>query len=227
MSEKIRAVIFDKDGTLHDTERLFGIAWRRAAEDMAVPDIETTLRDCTGRALPGIATYWAEKYPTIPFDEYLPLRQRYFHALLADAVPIKPGAMALLDYLRAHDYRLAVATSTPYDEAMDHLIRSDMAGYFDAVVGGDMIEHGKPAPDIYLLAAEKLGIAPAECIGVEDSINGILAVHAAGMRPLMVPDLIEPTAEIEPLLWKKCARLDELIDILESKAKGNARATRS
>lgn len=214
MSNSIRAVIFDKDGTLHDTEKYFQIAWRRAAEDLSVPDIETTLRDCTGRAIPGIAAYWAEKYPTISFEDYLPVRQKYFHALMEGGVPVKDGAMPLLAYLKSHGYRMAVATSSPYAEAMDHLTRCGMTEYFDAVIGGDMIEHGKPAPDIYLLAAERLGVAPACCIGVEDSANGIRAIHAAGMRAVMVPDLIEPTPDIEALLWAKCARLDDIIGLL-------------
>ncbi len=217
MPHTIKAVIFDKDGTLHDTEKLFAIAWRRAAEDLSVPDIESTLRDCTGRAIPGIAAYWGEKYPTISFDDYLPVRQKYFHALVAADVPVKAGAMSLLDYLKTHGYRLAVATSSPYAEAMDHLARSGMADYFDTVIGGDMIEHGKPAPDIYLRAAHDLGVDPADCVGVEDSINGIRAIHAAGMRPILVPDLIEPTPEIEALLWAKCERLDEIIGLMEWK----------
>lgn len=216
MPKKIRAVIFDKDGTLHDTERLFRIAWRRAAEDLSVPDIETTLRDCTGRSLSGIADYWAEKYPEIPFATYLPVRQKYFHAMLTDGVPVKEGAMQLLAYLKSNDYRLAVATSSPYAEAMDHLARSGMAAYFDAVIGGDMIEHGKPAPDVYLMAAERLGVDPAACVGVEDSINGIRSVHAAGMRPVMVPDLMQPTPEIREILWAECKTLTEMIDVLRA-----------
>ncbi len=214
MSEKIRAVIFDKDGTLHDTERLYRIAWLRAAEELSVPDIETTLRDCTGRNIPSIAAYWAEKYPTIPFDDYLPVRQKYFHALVDKEVPVKPGAMTLLAYLRSHGYRLAVATSSPYAEAMEHLTQSGMADYFDAVVGGDMIANGKPAPDIYLLAAEKLGVDPAACIGVEDSVNGIRAIHAAGMRPVFVPDLIELPPDVAVLTWVTCTCLDELVEVL-------------
>lgn len=215
MSNPIKAVIFDKDGTLHDTEKLFHIAWKLAAEELNVPDIDATVRACTGRALSGIAVYWADKYPDIPFEDYLPRRQKHFHAMVSKDVPVKDGAMELLAYLKEHGYKVALATSSPYDEAVDHLKRTDMYPYFDAVVGGDMIKNGKPAPDIYLLAAEKLGVAPENCVGVEDSINGILSIHAAGMRPVMVPDLIEPTPEIEKLLWAKCDVLTDIIAELE------------
>ena len=80
----IRAVIFDKDGTLHDTEQVFARAWRLAADEFGVPDMDTTITDCTGRTLPDIATYWNAKYPDIPFDVYIPRRQYYFNAIITD-----------------------------------------------------------------------------------------------------------------------------------------------
>ena len=91
-----------------------------------------------------------------------------------------------------------------------------MLSYFDTVVTGDMIQNGKPAPDIYLLAAERLGVDPADCIGVEDSLNGVRAVAAAGMRAVMIPDLIPPTPEVEDLLWRRVDTLPELISVLEN-----------
>jgi beta-phosphoglucomutase-like phosphatase (HAD superfamily) len=90
-----------------------------------------------------------------------------------------------------------------------------MMGYFDTIVTGDMIEHGKPAPDIYLLAAERLGVDPAECVGVEDSPNGVRSIHAAGMRAVMIPDLVEPSPEVEALVWRKLDCLMDMIPLLE------------
>ena len=130
-------------------------------------------------------------------------------------MPVKEGAHELLTYLKSHGYKIAMATSTPWDTVKEHLARTGMTDYFDAVITGDMVEHGKPAPDIYLMAAERLGVAPQNCIGVEDSLSGIRAIHAAGIRAIMVPDLIEPTPEVEALLWKKCERLTEIVPILE------------
>lgn len=215
----IRAIIFDKDGTLHDTEKVYLEAWTLAAKELNVPDIESTVRDCTGTTIPWIAEYWAKKYPDIPFEDYLPRRQHHYFRILEDGVPVKTGAIELLTYLKAQGYRIGMATSTPWDTVKDHLERTDMMGYFDTIVTGDMIEHGKPAPDIYLLAAERLGVNPAECIGVEDSLSGVRAICAAGMRAVMVPDLIPPTEEIENMLWKKCEGLDELIQLLENDRK--------
>ena len=212
----IKAIIFDKDGTLHDTEKVYEQAWMLAAGELNVPDMETTIRDCTGTTIPWIAEYWAEKYLTIPFEDYLPRRQFHYIRLLEQGIPVKKGAYEVLGYLKAHGYRIGMATSTPWDTVKEHLERTDMLSYFDTVVTGDMIPNGKPAPDIYLLAAERLGVDPADCIGVEDSLNGVRAVAAAGMRPVMIPDLIPPTPEVETILWKKADCLLDLLPSLES-----------
>lgn len=211
----IRAIIFDKDGTLHDTEKVYMQAWKAAAEEFNVPDIENTVRDCTGTNIPFIAQYWAKKYPDVPFEDYLPRRQFYYFGILEQGIPVKEGAYELLTYLRAHGYKVGMATSTPWDTVMEHLERTDMMGYFDTIVTGDMIQNGKPAPDIYLLAAERLGVDPAECVGVEDSPNGVRSIHAAGMRAVMIPDLVEPSPEVEALVWKKLTEISQLIPLLE------------
>ncbi len=214
----IKAIIFDKDGTLHDTEKVFAEAWHLAAEELHVPDIESTLRDCTGMTIPAIAIYWAAKYPTISFDEYLPRRQYHFNRIIADGIPVKEGAREVLEYLVAHGYRVGMATSTDYAPAMEHLERSDMVKYFDrgAIITGDMVKNGKPAPDIFCLAANRLGVSPDVCIGIEDSLNGVRSIRSAGMRPVMIPDVVSPTPEIEAMIWRRLTHISELIPLLET-----------
>ncbi len=213
----IQAIIFDKDGTLHDTEKVFAEAWHLAARELQVPDIETTLQDCTGMTLPAIDEYWTAKYPDIPFSEYLPRRQYHFHRIIADGIPVKEGACELLDACRARGLRIGMATSTGYDDAMEHLRRTDMVRYFDegAIITGDMVAHGKPAPDIYLLAAARLGVAPSACIGVEDSNNGVRSIVAAGMRAVMIPDTVPPAADVRKSAWRMLDDLSELVGILD------------
>ena len=159
-----------------------------------------------------------EKYPTIPFEDYLPRRQHHFCEIVKDGIPVKEGAHELLTYLKDHGYLIGMATSTGHKSAMEHLERTGMLEYFspNAIITGDMVENGKPAPDIYLLAAERLGVIPSECIGVEDSLNGVRAIHAAGMRAVMIPDIVEPTPEVEALAWKRCEGLPDIIPLLEA-----------
>ena len=213
----VKALIFDKDGTLHDTERVFHDAWRLAAKDMRVPDIDTTIRDCTGRNLQDIGQYWEAKYPDISFTDYLALRTRYFDQLTEQGIPVKEGAVQLLKTLRERGYLLALATSTGRKAAMEHLRRTGMEGLFDAMVFGDMVQRGKPAPDIYLTAAGALGLSPEVCVGVEDSPNGVLSVHNAPMRAIMVPDLTAPTPAIEAVLWARCDCLLDILRVLDEK----------
>lgn len=211
----IKAIIFDKDGTLHDTEAVYERAWKAAAEELFVPDIQSTIRDCTGTNIPYIAEYWKKKYPHIPFEEYLPRRQKHYFSILEQGIPVKEGAYELLSYLKSHGYRIGMASSTPWSTVQEHLERTRMLAYFDAVVTGDMIRHSKPAPDIFLLAAQRLGVDPSACVGVEDSPSGVRAIHAAGMRGIMIPDLVEPTPEEAALAWRRLKRLTDIIPLLE------------
>lgn len=212
----IQAVIFDKDGTLHDTEKIFLRAWSLAAEDLDVPDIQRTVRDCTGVNLPDTALYWAKKYPSIPFETYLARRQYHFNRMVRDGVPVKAGAMELLAYLAEEGYGIGLATSTPLETTMEHLNRTGMTRFFapEAIIAGDMVKRGKPHPEIFLTAAARLGVSPAVCLGAEDSNNGIRAVHAAGMRAVFVPDLSSPDEDVAGMIWRTCQSLTELIPLL-------------
>ena len=211
----IKAVIFDMDGTLHETESVFHAAWRKAAAIWDVPDIETTLADCTGRNMAGIEAYWCAKYESPSYEEFFQARHRFFEEMTADGIPVKEGAMELLTYLRDRGYKLALATSTRRTSAIEHLRDTNMEAFFEVVMTGNDVENGKPAPDIFLSAAEGLGVDPGECIGVEDSFNGILGLSAAGMKPVLVPDVMPPTLAIQRLLWAQCRRLTDLIPVLE------------
>lgn len=212
--KEIKAFLFDKDGTLQDTEKIFQIAWRQAAETFHVPDIDSTVYACTGMTLPTIAEYWEKKYPDIPFWPFITARNQHFEDMISKTVPVREGAIELLETLRAAGYRLALATSTGEKAAMDHLRRSGMDHLFDAMIFGDMVAYGKPAPDIYLAAAAALGVSPEVCVGVEDSVNGVLSICNAGMRALMVPDLIQPTPALEEKLWARCDRLLDILPLL-------------
>ena len=121
----------------------------------------------------------------------------------------------LLEYLKANGIGIALATATRTERTLDNLERTGLRPYFDVLITGDMVENGKPHPETFLTAAERLGVLPCECIGVEDSFNGVRAIRAAGMFTIMVPDTVPPTPEIEALLDAKCTTLHEVRPIIE------------
>lgn len=214
----IKAVIFDKDGTLHDTEQVYHRAWRAAAEQTGVPDIMEFVRLCTGTNAHQTAILWQEFYgDAYDFPSFWNLRDRLYDELIErEGLPIKPGAYELLDYLKANGILIGLATSTNAERVQKHLVMSDMKRYFDVVVTGDTVPNGKPAPDIFLKAATALGTDPALCMGVEDSFNGVRAVHASGMFTVMAPDMIMPTQEIKDLTHLCVNDLGEIIDVIEN-----------
>ena len=214
----IKAVIFDKDGTLHDTEKVYHRAWKEAAEQTGVPNIMDFVALCTGTNFTRTAELWQEYYgDAFAFRPFWDLRNDIYDAMIErEGVPIRDGAYELLDYLKDNGYKIALATSTNAPRVQRHLVKSGMQQYFDAVVTGDTVQKGKPAPDIFLIAAERLGVDPADCMGVEDSFNGVRAVRAAGMYTVMVPDMIPPTNEILDLTDACVAELGQIIPILEN-----------
>lgn len=130
-------------------------------------------------------------------------------------VPLMKGVENLLDALTRYKVPLAVATSTRSDRARDKLHKSGLLHRFDAIVGGDQIENGKPAPDIYLKAAASLRIDPEHCIAFEDSPNGVRAAHAAGMHVVQIPELVQPDTALLALGHTVLPDLDEVISYLE------------
>ena len=214
----IRAVIFDKDGTLHDTEQVYHRAWRAAAEQTGVPRIMEFVAVCTGTNFARTAELWQEFYgDAFAFRPFWELRNAIYDEMIeAEGLPIKKGAYELLDYLKDNGYKIGLATSTNAKRVERHLVQSDMKKYFDTVVTGDTVPNGKPAPDIFLIAAERLGVDPVECMGVEDSFNGVRAVKAAGMYTVMAPDMIQPTKDILKITDSCVQELGEIILILEN-----------
>jgi HAD superfamily hydrolase (TIGR01509 family) len=188
------------DGTLHDTEGVY----HRALKD-AVQAVGFAVSDAFCHSLIGIpgpesdAMLMAHLGPDFPFAEF----DRRYEALrdlaLGTVVPLKVGALELLDALARHALKVAVATSASRRAAELHLGCSGLRAHLPVVVTRNDVARGKPHPDAYLHAAELLGVPPEECLAVEDSFNGIRAAHAAGMMPVMVPDLLAPTPEIRAM----------------------------
>ncbi len=194
----LTAVVFDMDGLMVDTESIYQLAFRQAAASLGYTLQDETLIDTTGRPLrDGYAIVQAALGPTFPMPAFLEIWPRLWHEhITAHGVPQKPGLIALLDLLDTHHIPKVVATSTEYDEAIFTLEKAGIADRFQQITSGDQVIHGKPAPDIFLRAAERLGVPPQQCLALEDSEAGVLAATAAGMVTIMVPEIAHPAPEV-------------------------------
>ena len=214
---KIKAVIFDMDGIILDTETLLEKYRRAAAKEFGFEmsrEQALELRSLAGEyASPLLKKYFGEGF------DYAVVRNRRKQLMEEDiaqnGLKKKKGAEEALEYIKKLGLKRALATATDIERAEKYLKKVELYDKFDCVCCGPMVKHGKPSPDIYLLAAEKLGLSPEECAAVEDSPNGITSAYRAGMKPIMVPDLSEPDEELKKLLYKKCGSLLELPAALE------------
>lgn len=209
MDREIIAVVFDMDGVLFDTEKLFLDTYKEVAEEKGMVYLEKAVMGCIGLNIKDTEALFQKEYGgDFSFAEYHAIcTERARRKIEEHGLPMKAGVRALLTYLREEGYRIALASSTSRRGVLGHLARAEITGFFEVIIGGDMVERGKPEPDIYLRACEELGTAPGNTIAIEDSPNGIRSAYAAGLKPIMVPDLIAPTPEIERLLYAKCESL--------------------
>ena len=193
------AVIFDMDGLMFDSEAVYRRAWLHWVHEFGAIMDDPTFHRFIGRNATSSRALLAELYGD-QFDAGEFLRRTREHALAevsSSGVPEKPGLRPLLAFLEERGIPKAVATSTDRPIAsrwLDGLLPS-----FGALATGDEVAHGKPAPDLFLLAARRLGVPPAECLALEDSAAGVQSAQAAGMTVVMVPDLVPPTPDIRSL----------------------------
>lgn len=200
-----RAVVFDMDGLILDTERLASRCWCQAAAAVGVAFDPALLHSMIGRNARDSRRLMLEHYGAdYPIDALMSESRKVFDTISRnEGIAIKAGVNALLDWLDSVPIPRVVATSTRRERALVHLQRCDLLARFDGLVGGDEVAHGKPAPEIFLLAASRIDADPAECVVLEDSEPGVRGAIAAGMIPIMVPDLATPSAELlahEPLV---------------------------
>ena len=155
-----------------------------------------------------------------PYDDYAHEASIMYHKRYdGGRLPMKKGVAELLGFLKKNGKKIALASSTRRQTVENQLREAEIYDYFDGIVCGDMVTKSKPNPDIYLKACELMKVDPKECYAVEDSYNGIRAAHAAGMKAIMVPDLLEPTPEILELTDQKFNSLMELQKFLMTQQK--------
>lgn len=210
----MNTIVFDMDGVLFDTERLHMEIWNQILREWGFAEQEEIYNLCIGvgrsDAEATLRRFYGKDFPVAEFLGEM--EGRAMQEMAESGVPVKPGVLELLACLRDAGWRIGLASSTKYDVVMDHLKRAKISAYFSKVVTGDMVEHSKPSPEIYLMACGELGVEPCEAYAVEDSFNGIRAAHSAGMKAIMVPDVIAPDEEMKKLAFRIFG------DLLEVKA---------
>lgn len=207
-----KQIVFDMDGVIFDTENLVLSCWRFAAEKYSVPHIEETYRRVIGISSEEtkdiLYEVYGESFPLSTF--WREWKQQYEGRVAQSGLPVKPGVRELLSFLKINGYRIGLASSSRYETVKGNLTSAGLLDFFEVIVGGDMVKKGKPKPDIYLCACEKMNVIPEDTFAIEDSYNGVLSAARAGLRVILVPDLIEPNEEMERLAF---AVFEDLIDV--------------
>lgn len=194
-------VIFDMDGVIFDSEQIVLNSWKKVADEYGLENIETVMKQCIGLNYQAASEVFTKAYDgKYDFDFLKPKTSAYYYEHVEKyGLPVKAGVEELLICLKERGYKTAVASSTRIAVVEKEIADAGLTKYFEKLVGGDMIQRSKPAPDIFLEAARVLDAKAEECFVIEDSYNGIRAAHAASMTPLMVPDLLPPTEEMKQL----------------------------
>ena len=213
----IRGVCFDMDGVLLDTEQLGGDVMLEAAALQGCTMTDEQWKALLGTNMASTRVSLRAFFPgKIDPERFI---RDWCDLMMArirrDGLPFKPHAREVLQQLRRRGIRLALCTSNAAEVVAEYLRIAGWEDAFDRVITGEMIESGKPAPDIYLRGAELLGLSPAECAGVEDSYNGVRAVRAAGMYSVMIPDILPWCEEVAPFTDTVLSSLRELEPLLE------------
>lgn len=199
MKQMTRGAIFDMDGVLFDTERMYQETWREVALERGITLPDEYTYYVSGASRDGVYEAVRRFYHTddpvrVTMEVYERMRVKQQKPL-----PIKPGVKEIFTLLRERKIRTAVASSTFHEQVAYNLEHNGLDGFFDTVICGDEVTKAKPDPEIFLKAAEKLSLLPEECLVFEDSFNGIRAAHAAGCISVMVIDLMEPDEEIRSI----------------------------
>ena len=194
------AVLFDMDGLMIESERALLQCWREASRELGLE-----LEDALWLSFVGLSDRACHELLRARLGDEDMLQallhglQVRYDAHVEAGLPLKVGVLELLALLEERGIPRAVVTSTRRERALQKLATTGLLPHFDEVVAGNEVRHTKPAPDIYLLAAQRLRVSPSDCVVLEDSVPGVRAALAAGMTPIQVPDLVIPDDAVRAL----------------------------
>ncbi len=216
--QKLEAVIFDMDGLMLDTERIAKQYWLMALKEFGAMLDDEQYLNIVGRNVQDsnvvLRNLLGDDFPVEECRSRM--REIYYEDVARNGLPVKPGLHEMVDFLKARSIRYAVATSTARDITLRKLELTNLSSHFETIVAGDEVSNGKPHPEIFLKAAALLDAKAGKVVVLEDSFSGIRAAHAAGMTPIMIPDLAQPTEEIRALAYAVVSSLCEAQQVIEN-----------
>ena len=217
MNPPYNAVVFDMDGVLTDTEKVYRQCWTMngMSEGLTAQQMKAVCDRLAGgtRATNALVVkeYLGEDFDYIPFrKKTMDMFQEYIDE---HGIDLKSNVVSTLTELKRRGVKMALATSTDRQKAVDRLTRTGLIDFFDETVCGDEVERGKPHPDIYLKACEKLKVSPDRAVAVEDSVNGVISASDAGLCTVMVVDLIMPNDTTNERTDKTCYNIKEILEL--------------
>lgn len=212
-----KAVIFDMDGLMIDSERVTYNEYVKKLEQLGHFDFtEELYKNCLGKNKQGICQVFIDHYgDDFPMDEVWDDVHVWIDESLRAYVPKKKGLEELLKYLKDNQYKTIVATSSGRARVDEILKNANLTEYFDDSICGDEVTHGKPHPEIFLTACQKLGVTPQEALVLEDSEAGIVAAYDGHIDVICVPDMKYPEPQFVEKVTKIVDSLDQVIDYLK------------
>lgn len=217
---EIKAVLFDMDGLMIDTESLSTEAFINSAKAQGYNMTKEETLKVLGFTKANIYQFWIDYFQGTNVDgkKLVDDHYDYIENVLYTVGPEKmPYVEELLKYLKENNYKIAVASSSDTADIKNNLEKTKLEKYIDEIASGAEVENGKPAPDVFLLAAKRLGVDPKDCLILEDSKAGIKAGKASGAMVFMVPDMYTVDKECEDTADRILTNLGEVIEILEGK----------
>ena len=213
----IKYVIFDKDGTLLDTEPFFAHTWISVGEKWGLEGMdENYYPNIAGKSVAKSISFLKETYGEgLDAEGFMNERMSEVHRLMEGDIPLKSGCIEILNFLKEQGIKTAIATSTAANISMRNLKKLGLIDCIDALVTGDMVANGKPAPDIFIECGKRIGAVNEETLVVGDSSFDIIGGFKAGMRPVMVIDHNPPSEEAEPLCYAVFNSLFEVIELIK------------
>jgi len=214
--ENVELVIFDMDGVMFDTENLGIKGWEYAFDYFNMPIPRNVLLKKIGLNSRDSKKMMIDEIGhDFDYDAVKKQKRKYVQDYITEkGTPLKKGLTELLNCIDSLGIKKAIATSRSKEMTDNYIAHADINNNFDTVITGNMVEKGKPNPDIFLYASQICGTPPSKCVVIEDSLNGIKAAYNAGMKAIMIPDLVKPDSDIKDMIYEECESLNDVLYML-------------